>query len=232
MKNLALFLSGAAALSLALFAGCSSTATPATDAGAADATPTDSAAGSVCDTKPTNVCPNETSNSASERAACLKEETGKCGATFTAFYKCILRSATCNDAGKLDVDNLKGCDAEGKAFSTCSAAAPPDAGPQPDAAPPEVNGCTSYVDRTGQDTELTWDLSFGTSANRCIKVLVGDSVSWKGDHTAHPVVPFNGLPIANVTEGTALSFVTPGVYGFKCSAHASMNGAIQVVPRP
>jgi plastocyanin len=86
------------------------------------------------------------------------------------------------------------------------------------------------------------DVSFFDAApkqyvNHCAKTKVGDTVTFAGDFTIHPLVPLGGdTPsfIKATSTGSTVEFVptTPGTYGFACSAHPGiMFGAIQVVAK-
>jgi plastocyanin len=125
----------------------------------------------------------------------------------------------------------------------------PDVEPDlaPDTAPAalEINGCTaaSYADATGgtDPRTLIWGPAnmFDTlNPKKCMKVQVGQTVTWAGDFTSHPLEPLGGTagtPITaknsgGVTTHTA-TFTAAGTYGYHCTAHqASMRGAIFVVP--
>ena len=101
-----------------------------------------------------------------------------------------------------------------------------------------VNGCAdgAYIDMTGASAPraITWDLSVGTL---CWKVKVGHTVTWNGDLATHPLTASGGdaagNPIpARKDSGTshAQVFGGAGTFGFKCGVHATMKGAIRVVP--
>ena len=86
------------------------------------------------------------------------------------------------------------------------------------------------------------DVSFFGAApkqyvNHCAKTKVGDTVTFAGDFTLHPLAPLGGdTPsfIKATSTGSTAEFVptTPGTYGFVCSAHPGiMFGAIQVVAK-
>ena len=70
----------------------------------------------------------------------------------------------------------------------------------------------------------------------CIKIKVGQTVTWNGAFANHPLMPFNGdsnNPVTLTSTGTTKGFAFPaaGTYGFGCQFHSfSMFGAIQVVP--
>jgi hypothetical protein len=112
-----------------------------------------------------------------------------------------------------------------------------DAGP--DAEPLSLQGCTptSYLDRTaaGADRDLDWDDAFAGDVERCLMIKVGQAVSWTGDLSEHPLVPQGGTtpsPIVAIGNGFGVSytFTTPGSFGYLCSTHPPMKGAIFVVP--
>ncbi len=113
------------------------------------------------------------------------------------------------------------------------------------AVPPakEVNGCTSYVDRTAADADrdLIWDFSIDTDTERCMKVKVGQQVRFLEDENTpgnfgfHPLGAQGGdapspFPGALNAQTGAVTFANAGTFGYYCTAHPSMNGAIYVVP--
>ncbi len=249
MKNLALLFSASVTTSVIVFAGCSSTTGTTTDGGVDSATttdattPTDAASdggsGSVCDLfKP---CPSDSPTA--DKGLCLKEESGACGAQWKTYVRCLAPKAFCNDAGKSDFDpNV--CPAEGKAYADCAAKPADDAGPDSttpdsggDAAPAVVGGCTSFVDMTDpvESRRLDWTLPL-TDPNRCMMIKVGQEVTWIGNFGNHPLAASGGdtpSPIVDAGPGdgsVAATFTRAGVYGFKCTIHSSMTGAIKVVP--
>jgi plastocyanin len=107
-------------------------------------------------------------------------------------------------------------------------------------APAGLNGCsdTNYQDRTdaAADHEITWDLSVGSSDERCLEIKAGQSVKFVGNFTTHPLQEKGGdtpNPIADADlsgADTTVTFDTAGEFGFVCGVHASMTGAIKVVP--
>lgn len=94
---------------------------------------------------------------------------------------------------------------------------------------PAVNGCIEYVDRTGGDEVqiMPWEDAIASDPQRCMKVRVGQTVSFVGDFDEHPLAPRGGDTPSPIAEQTQLNQV--GVFGFFCTAHPSMNGAIWVV---
>jgi hypothetical protein len=91
-----------------------------------------------------------------------------------------------------------------------------------------------YLDRRapGADRLLTWNLGISTDPERCMRVQVGQTVVWSGDLESHPLAGQGGdspNPIGLHQNGS-VTFTTPGTFGFVCSVHSSMKGAITVVP--
>ncbi len=105
------------------------------------------------------------------------------------------------------------------------------AGPS-DAGPSSVNGCGDADYVTGQ-TAIDWTFAVNP---RCVEIHAGDSVTWNGDFTLHPLAASGGdtpSPIEGVTNtGTTKTFTfnDPGTFGFHCLNHASMIGAVRVLP--
>jgi plastocyanin len=131
----------------------------------------------------------------------------------------------------------------------CGGSSPPPTAPAsaPNAA--IVNGCNGgdYSDHTtdadAQGTHLKWDESIASSNDRCIKVRVGSTVTFEGDFAKHPLEGGGGestTPLAGLSERIAnpgtpeeyapTKFEKTGVYGYKCTKHPDMKGAILVVP--
>jgi plastocyanin len=97
--------------------------------------------------------------------------------------------------------------------------------------PSYVNGCFAFVDRTEEaaSRSIVWTDALIFDPARCIRVRVGQTVVFAGDHGNHPMMPQGG-DTPNPVGPTAV-FTTPGVFGYECIPHPSeMNGAIQVVP--
>lgn len=115
-----------------------------------------------------------------------------------------------------------------------------------------VNGCTSYTDLTevggdagasgdaaaaeAGDSQRVIDWGFGVarSPNRCITVKVGQSVTFLGSLSSHPLAPKGGdtpNPIPNLRSGSSVTvkFDAPGTFGYVCTRHSSMTGAVRVV---
>jgi plastocyanin len=108
-----------------------------------------------------------------------------------------------------------------------------------------VNGCTDAAlaasDHTqpGDPRAITIPGPGQAPAQKvpaCMTVKVGQSVTWNGGFTSHPLEPSGGdqgSPIGLTTTGTTVSFAfsAPGTFGFHCANHPSvMLGAVRVVP--
>lgn len=101
-----------------------------------------------------------------------------------------------------------------------------------------VQGCgpTAFVDRsdTTASRNITWDFDAGSIPERCMKIKVGQTVTWTGNFTTHPLVGGGGdtpNPIDGAqTAGGTATFTNAGTYGYFCDNHAFMKGAILVVP--
>ena len=105
-----------------------------------------------------------------------------------------------------------------------------------------VNRCDTFEDHTvaSDPRAITWEKpSFLTNPSRCMKIKAGQSVVWKGDPTAHPLVAHNGdtpTPVTTPTTDTTantqtVTFSTAGNFGYECAIHLdTMMGVIQVVP--
>ncbi len=99
--------------------------------------------------------------------------------------------------------------------------------------PPAVlNGCTTYVDRTGDTAgrEITWDFPVASTPEACLKIKVGQSVTWKGDFVTHPLASKGGDSPSPITNVATTKFDKAGLFGWVCTRHPSMQGVVQVVP--
>jgi plastocyanin len=102
-----------------------------------------------------------------------------------------------------------------------------------------VNGCADadYIDATmsgGMRKLDPWDT---TSGKKCVKIKKGQSFTWTptGGFTVHPLQPKDGTtptPITATATGASktIDFNNEGTFGYVCGVHASMTGAIRVVP--
>ncbi len=110
-----------------------------------------------------------------------------------------------------------------------------DAGADTSPAITALNGCTAtdYVDRTAATADRTITWGFGQTP-KCMKIAVGQRVTFNGDFTQHPLVEKGGStpnPFASPkgTGGTrTVDFGPAGTFGYECSIHTSITGAILV----
>jgi plastocyanin len=103
-----------------------------------------------------------------------------------------------------------------------------------DAAVAIVNACKTFTDKTAATDPRTITWSFPISNDdRCWMIKVGESVTWMGDFTMHPLMVQDGdvpNPIANYDSTTGkVTFSAKGTFGFVCGNHPQMTGAIMVV---
>ena len=109
---------------------------------------------------------------------------------------------------------------------------------QSDAGPDDavINGCTVFNDLTAGGGTINFPDTATPAAIEpsCAKIKVGQTLTFAGDFAAHPLVPEGGdspNPIPATSSGTnkIVSFPSAGTFGFGCSVHATMRGAILVV---
>lgn len=113
------------------------------------------------------------------------------------------------------------------------------------AGPAPLNGCdtAAFVDRTATTAIRT--VGFGnpgfTYSPKCILIAAGQSVTFSGAFTSHPLRPGVGAnaaagspnnPIMSTSTGTSAMFTFPaaGTYPYNCSTHdgSGMNGVVRV----
>lgn len=96
---------------------------------------------------------------------------------------------------------------------------------------PGYAGCNTFTD----GTTITFPNVNDTYSPKCLRVRVGQQVTFSGDLADHPLQQSCG-PAANaISGGATATFTVPGVYGYWCTDHGSsggsgMAGAIEVVP--
>jgi plastocyanin len=105
-----------------------------------------------------------------------------------------------------------------------------------------VNGCSQADFVTMSDPSSMRIITFPTTSSPiqyappCMKIKVGQSVTWNGAFTHHPLEPAGGdamtpIPALNTGTTTTVAFPRAGTFGFECAAHPNvMFGAILVVP--
>ena len=163
------------------------------------------------------------------------------------FVGCSSDGTTTTDGGASDASTP--VDANSPVSDSGADSSPPPKDATADAPVQVPVKCTQaeFDDLTGADggdfTKFPGvDVSFFDAApkqfvNHCAKTKVGDTVTFAGDFTIHPLAPLGGdTPsfIKATSTGSTAEFVptTPGTYGFVCSAHPGiMFGAIQVVAK-
>jgi plastocyanin len=126
----------------------------------------------------------------------------------------------------------------------------PDAGnPAPDAGNPAANacaadfaGCTTFTDATGSgaDRTILFGGATGTAyAPKCLRIKVGQAVTFSGAFGSHPLVQACGpaSALASTSSGSSATFTLneAGIVGYFCQFHGTaagsgMAGAIEVVP--
>jgi plastocyanin len=112
---------------------------------------------------------------------------------------------------------------------------PVDSGSDTGTAITTLNGCAAadYVDRSDPSADRTVTWGFGQTP-KCMKIAAGQRVTFNGDFTQHPLVEKGGdspNPFASPkgTGGTrTVDFGPVGTFGYECSIHASITGAILV----
>lgn len=96
----------------------------------------------------------------------------------------------------------------------------------------------SYADWTGKK-EVTVNLKDVAFVPQNIRVSAGTKISWVNDdleahyvnsdsHPAHSYYPTQNSKALNKGDRFSLTFDTPGIYPYHCSAHTSMTGSIIV----
>lgn len=118
------------------------------------------------------------------------------------------------------------------AFAGCGGGSS-DSGGGPCAAP--VNGCSAFTDLTAGTATIEFGGAHGNAyAPRCVRVKVGQVVTFSGEFGTHPLAqdcgPNQSIPDKSSGTSTTVTFATPGTWGFTCTVHAGMTGAIDVVP--
>jgi plastocyanin len=101
--------------------------------------------------------------------------------------------------------------------------------------PATLNGCSAadYVDRTGASADRTVTWGFNQTP-KCMKIAAGQTVTFNGDFTTHPLVekggdtpnPFSSPQGSGGTRTVA--FPNAGDYGYECAIHPTILGAVLV----
>lgn len=101
-------------------------------------------------------------------------------------------------------------------------------------------GDGDFLDRTasGASREIIWDFSSPGRPDKCMKIYAGQSVTWVGSLSGHPLEQDEGQrpnpigPPRDQGESTRVTFTQTGTFGYRCNFHFEMRGAIQVVAAP
>lgn len=106
---------------------------------------------------------------------------------------------------------------------------------------PGFAGCVAFTDLS--DASALREVRFGRGADtyepKCVRIRVGQALTFRGNFDSHPLDPACGAAsaITSTSGGQLASFTfnTPGTFGYYCSAHGSstgsgMAGAVEVVP--
>jgi plastocyanin len=100
-------------------------------------------------------------------------------------------------------------------------------------------GCSTYTDLSAPSADRTVTFTFAQYTPKCIKIKAGQSVTFSGDFSSHPLRQACGTAgvIPNTDSGTTatVTFNTADTYGYYCLVHGSadgtgMAGSVQVVP--
>ncbi|MDO9017345.1 MAG: plastocyanin/azurin family copper-binding protein [Deltaproteobacteria bacterium] len=126
---------------------------------------------------------------------------------------------------------------------TATDTGPADSGAGTDAGPAiaTINGCTPamYVDHSAGTRTITFGSSF-TYDPRCMTITAGQTVTFSGTFSSHPLVAGSVSgdpagttpnPITNTNTGASatFTFAAPGLYPYFCNFHQpGMAGVIQV----
>jgi plastocyanin len=101
-----------------------------------------------------------------------------------------------------------------------------------------LNDCTTFRDATAESDPraIVWDFGVATSDDRCMRVKLGQTVTWNGNFATHPLGTQGGnspnpiaAPSTPTPESRTVTFGNTGTFGYVCTRHSSMKGAIQVV---
>lgn len=111
-----------------------------------------------------------------------------------------------------------------------------------DGDPDLVNDCTrtGAVDLTAANADRTVAQVGISYMPACLRIEVGQAVTWTADFVAHPLSSGSpsggaqaGSPIVETITGSTVTFTFPaaGVFGFWCEEHGrAMMGAVYVEP--
>lgn len=140
------------------------------------------------------------------------------------------------DGGAIDAASLDGDPLDGNGGIDAAIDGP---------AAPMLNGCTEMaaMDRTDPGAQRSVTFAGFAYTPRCLKVKVGQTVTWNGDLSFHPLragaivdnqpmaQPGNPIPSTSAGNTVSVTFNAAGDFGYYCAVHQpGMAGAIYVVP--
>ena len=136
--------------------------------------------------------------------------------------------------------------AQPEAGGAAEAGNPVDAAIDAPPGEPTINGCWlgGAEDHTAAADSRTIAFTGSNFSGKCMKVSVGQSVTWNAVFANHPLYPgvapsstgsgSSGNPITTTTTGSTVTFAFPvaGTFLYYCSHHQGfgMYGAVFVVP--
>jgi plastocyanin len=149
-----------------------------------------------------------------------------------------------DDGGDTPTDDAGAVDAPGDGPSPIDAAIDAAVDAAVDARPiTGLNNCSVAMaaDRTEPQAPRTVSFNAGVYSPACLKIKVGQAVTWSGDLGVHPLRPGQfgggnqpGNPITATSSGSSLmvTFPAAGDFGYYCDTHGpgGMMGAIFVIP--
>ena len=169
---------------------------------------------------------------------------------------CLLAIVACGGDDEKIPPNIDAAAIDAAMFDARVIDAGPDAAPDAaidaaidaasvDASAADVNGCTlaTAVDRTAAGAVRTVTFPSLAYTPPCLRIAVGQSVTWSGDFGSHPLragivaggtaTPQPGGPIADTSSGSTATFAFPtaGIYPYYCAAHgvsSMMTGVVYV----
>ena len=136
-------------------------------------------------------------------------------------------SATATDAGTSPSSTTT---ATGTTTSTATGTG---TGTTPPTVPgPDLNGCKNYVDRTadGASREIAWGFNVSTTPEACMRIKVGQTVTWKGELGIHPIGVKGGDANNPIKSANTNTVPAACPFGYVCTAHSTMTGVVVVVP--
>lgn len=143
--------------------------------------------------------------------------------------------SSCGSSGSSEPIDAAGAPRDAVTDSVRDSRANDDAGEEEDSTVDAgLNNCgeMDFEDHRvpGDDRTITWEL---TVVPRCMIIAKGQSVTWLGSLSQHPLTSKGGdtpTPIELISTGASatIGFQDLGDYGFVCVYHRAMQGVIRV----